>query len=216
LLDDDGEIVALLDWEITHLGDPHEDLGWVTQPLRTKEHFIKGTWERAELLDHYETASGHPVDHDAVRWWNVLAAYKTAVMQASGLRAFVEGRSDEHYQPSAPVLKALIAAAMPPNVAPPSSPDDISPLAFPGGDATEFLRWDTTGTVELLRHHGVAPIESFHTIDALKENQIARQQLVELIRTLPLGQPGESARNQLGSHLLQRVSANPALARRIS
>ncbi len=113
LLDDDGEIVSLLDWEIAHLGDPHEDLGWVTQPLRTKEHFIKGAWERAELFAHYEQVSGHMVDHEAVAWWNVLAAYKTAVMQTSGLRAFVEGRSDEHYQPNAPVLKALINAAMP-------------------------------------------------------------------------------------------------------
>jgi hypothetical protein len=241
LLDDDGEIVALLDWEIAHLGDPHEDLGWVTQPLRTKEHFIKGTWERAELLDHYEKASGHPVDHDAVRWWNVLAAYKTAIMQASGLRAFVEGRSDEHYQPSAPVLKALINAAMSPtpddmstasaSPSPSPSPGDGPPFVFPGGDVTAFLQWDTARTLELLHQlqqhqqlhqlhqQGVvttAFADGVHTIDALKENHVARQQLVELIRTLPLGQPGERARGHIGSHLLQRVSANPALARRIS
>ena len=34
LLDGD-RITALLDWELAHLGDPLEDLGWVTQPLRT-------------------------------------------------------------------------------------------------------------------------------------------------------------------------------------
>ena len=104
----DGAIVALLDWELAHLGDPHEDLGWVTQPLRTREHFIPGAWERDELLGCYEELSGRPVDHDAVAWWNVLASYKTAVMQVSGLRAFVEGRSDELYQPSAAVLDQLL------------------------------------------------------------------------------------------------------------
>ncbi len=268
LLDDDGEIVALLDWEIAHLGDPHEDLGWVTQPLRTKEHFIKGTWERAELLDHYEKASGYPVDHDAVRWWNVLAAYKTAVMQASGLRAFVEGRSDEHYQPSAPVLKALINAAMPPSsrdplpqtpiphaeptssadvgqpllvnaaretgdavIAPSPSQDDGQPLAFPGGDIAAFLRWDTARIVEVLQQHGAGVSVINHgpdandalannamandalANDALANNHDVRRQLVELIRTLPVGQPGDSARGHIGFHLLQRVSANPALAR---
>ena len=106
----DGQIVALLDWELAHLGDPHEDLGWVTQPLRTREHYIPGTWERAELLAHYEQATGMTVDHEAVAWWNVLASYKTAVMQVSGLRSFVEGRSDELYQPSATVLDRLLQA----------------------------------------------------------------------------------------------------------
>lgn len=105
---DDGRIVALLDWELAHLGDPHEDLGWVTQPLRTREHYIPGAWERAELLAHYESVTGQPVDHEAVAWWNVLACYKTAVMQVSGLRSFVEGRSEELYQPSAAVLTALL------------------------------------------------------------------------------------------------------------
>jgi aminoglycoside phosphotransferase (APT) family kinase protein len=107
LLVDDG-VVALLDWELAHLGDPHEDLGWVTQPLRTREHYIPDAWERDDLLACYEELSGRPVDRDAVAWWNVLACYKTAVMQVSGLRAFVEGRSDELYQPSAAVLDQLL------------------------------------------------------------------------------------------------------------
>jgi aminoglycoside phosphotransferase (APT) family kinase protein len=105
---DDGRIVALLDWELAHLGDPHEDLGWVTQPLRTREHLIPDSWEREDLLFHYEQVSGHAVDRDAVSWWNAFAAFKTAVMQASGLRSFVDGRSDELYQPSAAVLRTLL------------------------------------------------------------------------------------------------------------
>ena len=108
LLDPDDRIVALLDWELTHLGDPHEDLGWVTQPLRTREHYVPGAWERHELLAHYEAVSGNAVDRDAVHWWNVMSCYKTAVMQSSGLRSFVEGRSDELYLPTAAVLGALL------------------------------------------------------------------------------------------------------------
>ena len=109
LLDGD-RITALLDWELAHLGDPHEDLGWVTQPLRTREHLIPGAWEREQLLSHYGHVSGTAVDANAVSWWNVFAAYKTAVMQLSGLRAFVDGRSDELFQPSAPVLRTLLDA----------------------------------------------------------------------------------------------------------
>lgn len=108
LLERDDEIVALLDWELAHLGDPHEDLGWVTQPLRTDEHYVAGHWERNELLSHYELVSGRSVDLEAVAWWNVMSCYKTAVMQASGLRSFVENRSDVLYQPTAEVLRTLL------------------------------------------------------------------------------------------------------------
>lgn len=108
LLDPDDAIVALLDWELAHLGDPHEDLGWVTQPLRTREHYVPGAWERDELLGHYESITGTPVDWAAVHWWNVMSCYKTAVMQTSGLRSFVEGRSDELYLPTAAVLGTLL------------------------------------------------------------------------------------------------------------
>ena len=110
VLIDDGRITALLDWELAHLGDPHEDLGWVTQPLRSREHLIAGSWDREQLLAGYAEASGFVVEAEAVAWWNVFAAYKTAVMQQSGLRAFVEGRSDELFAPSAAVLHQLLDA----------------------------------------------------------------------------------------------------------
>jgi aminoglycoside phosphotransferase (APT) family kinase protein len=109
----DGRIVALLDWELAHLGDAHEDLGWITQPLRTREHYIPGTWERGEVLAYYEKVSGRPVDGDAVAWWNVLACYKTAVMQVSGLRSYVEGRSEQLYQPTRAVLSTLLDQVAP-------------------------------------------------------------------------------------------------------
>lgn len=114
LLEDGDRLVALLDWELAHLGDPMEDLGWITQPLRLREHLIPGAWEREDLFARYEAATGIPVDVSAVIWWNVLASYKTAVMQISGLRSFREGRSDEPYRPTAAVLRALLDAVAPP------------------------------------------------------------------------------------------------------
>ena len=99
--------MALLDWELAHLGDPAEDLGWVTQPLRAGEHQIAGSWERRQLLDRYQVTTGWSVDEAAVDWWNVLACYKTAVMQVSGLAAFASGRSDDLYRPTAAVLRTM-------------------------------------------------------------------------------------------------------------
>lgn len=108
--DGSEHIVALLDWELAHLGDPMEDLGWITQPLRTREHLIPGAWEREDLFARYEAATGWAVDLEAVRWWNAFASFKTAVMQTSGLRSFVEGRCDEPYRPTAAVLRTLLDA----------------------------------------------------------------------------------------------------------
>lgn len=109
LVSPSDELVALLDWELVHLGDPLEDLGWVTQPLRTREHLIPGTWERADLISCYESLRGE-VDPAAVAWWNLFSGFKTAVMQVSGLRSFVEGRSDDLYKPSRKVLRTLLAS----------------------------------------------------------------------------------------------------------
>lgn len=106
----DGQITALLDWELAHLGDFHEDLGWVTQPLRRREHQIPGAWEVDQLISHYESVSGRSVERASLRWWNTFSTWKTGVMQVSGLRAFVEGRSAERYEPTDKVLRTLLTA----------------------------------------------------------------------------------------------------------
>ncbi|MFC0247028.1 MULTISPECIES: phosphotransferase family protein [Citricoccus] len=106
------DITALLDWELAHLGDPLEDLGWVTQPLRRVEHLIDGSWEADDLISHYEHVSGHTIDRASLRWWQAFSTFKTAVMQVSGLRSFLEGRSDEPFRPTRRVLTTLLDHAM--------------------------------------------------------------------------------------------------------
>ncbi|WIX83755.1 phosphotransferase family protein [Amycolatopsis carbonis] len=103
-------VSALLDWELAHLGDPLEDLGWVVQPLRHREHLIEGAWEREDLVRHYRETTGLDVDETALEWWVVFSTFKTVVMQVSGLRAFLDGRSDEPYRPTGRVLRTLLTA----------------------------------------------------------------------------------------------------------
>jgi aminoglycoside phosphotransferase (APT) family kinase protein len=88
------DIVVVLDWETAHLGDPLEDVGWVTNPLRHREHIIPGAWERADLYAAYEEASGFTVDEAAVHFWNVFATFKLTSIMLTGVRSFVEGRAD--------------------------------------------------------------------------------------------------------------------------
>lgn len=110
VLIEDDRVVALLDWELAHLGDPLEDLGWVTQPLRQREHMIPGVWESEQIVARYQQLTGFAVDPQALRWWNLFATFRTAVMQVTGLRSFIEGRSEDAYRPTTRVLKALLDA----------------------------------------------------------------------------------------------------------
>jgi len=105
----DGDVVtAVLDWETAHLGDPHEDLGWVTNPLRRNEHRIADVWEPEDLLSRWETVTGWAADRDAVRWWQVLANAKLAVIVLTGSAAFVEHRLDRLHQSPVRIYRLLL------------------------------------------------------------------------------------------------------------
>jgi len=73
---------AVIDWELAHLGDPLEDLGWLC--VRAWRfggpHPVGGFGQREDLYAAYEAAGGRPVDVDAARWWEVLGTLKWGVM----------------------------------------------------------------------------------------------------------------------------------------
>jgi aminoglycoside phosphotransferase (APT) family kinase protein len=102
------EWTAVLDWETAHLGDPHEDLGWVTNPLRLGEHRIPGAWEPADLIDRWSRRTGWTVDPERVRWWQVLANVKLSVIVLTGVRALVEGRLHRIHQTPVRIYQLLL------------------------------------------------------------------------------------------------------------
>jgi aminoglycoside phosphotransferase (APT) family kinase protein len=92
------EVQVMLDWETAHLGDPLEDIGWITNPVRAREHQIPGAWERADIVERWSKATGFHVDPAELVWWNVLANYKLSVITLTGVGAFVDGRFDRIHQ----------------------------------------------------------------------------------------------------------------------
>jgi aminoglycoside phosphotransferase (APT) family kinase protein len=78
--EESGKITAILDWELAHIGDYHEDLGWVLQRIfgasEDGKFYVSGLFERQEFLDLYEQASGRRVDPKALHFYEVLAAFK--------------------------------------------------------------------------------------------------------------------------------------------
>lgn len=82
LLVDEGGLVAVLDWELAHVGDPLEDLGWFCAPAWRfgGPGAAGGFGTREELYDAYALASGRPVDRERARYWEVLATLKWGVI----------------------------------------------------------------------------------------------------------------------------------------
>lgn len=100
-------ISTLLDWELTHLGDPLEDLGWLTNPYRAKEQQIAGAWERKQIVDRYTARRGIEVSSQDLTWWNIFSCFKLGVIILTGVGAFVRGSFDRIYQFPAELLQMI-------------------------------------------------------------------------------------------------------------
>jgi aminoglycoside phosphotransferase (APT) family kinase protein len=73
---------AVLDWELAHLGDPMEDLGWVcvnSWRFGEIDRPVGGFGTREELFAGYE-AAGRRVDPERVRFWEVMGTLRWGVM----------------------------------------------------------------------------------------------------------------------------------------
>ena len=90
----DAGLVALLDWELTHLGDPMEDLGWICVPSwRFGQHHqpVGGFGARDAFYAAYQAAGGE-VDTAAARFWEILGTLKWGIMCAALMtQAFKSG-----------------------------------------------------------------------------------------------------------------------------
>ena len=93
----EGDIAAVLDWEMAHLGDPLEDLAWSLDPL--------WSWPNpglaGRLLPHkhairfWERSSGLKVDLSLFHWWRVFAAVKGIGIWISSSEDFHRGSAKD-------------------------------------------------------------------------------------------------------------------------
>lgn len=73
---------AVLDWELAHLGDPREDLGWLCAKAWRfgAAPAVGGFGDRDALFDGYAAVAGQRPDPAAVHWWEVFASVHWAVV----------------------------------------------------------------------------------------------------------------------------------------
>jgi aminoglycoside phosphotransferase (APT) family kinase protein len=94
-----ARLAAMVDWEMSTVGDPLLDLAWVmngwTDPGedRTKGYVDStGLPSRAEMLDHYATVSGRDVSE--IDYYVILARFKLAIVLEAGYARVVSGDAD--------------------------------------------------------------------------------------------------------------------------
>jgi aminoglycoside phosphotransferase (APT) family kinase protein len=70
---------AVLDWELVHLGDPMEDLGYLCARcwrFGVVERPVGGFGDYADLFRGYERVAGTRVDPALVRWWELFSCVR--------------------------------------------------------------------------------------------------------------------------------------------
>ena len=93
ILGPDG-IRAVLDWECAHIGSAMEEFGWLCMRswrYGNIDQPVGGFGARADLYRAYEANGGETVDEDAVRWWEIFATFRWAVINMMQIDGHMSG-----------------------------------------------------------------------------------------------------------------------------
>jgi aminoglycoside phosphotransferase (APT) family kinase protein len=103
-----ARLVAIFDWELSTIGDPLADVGYLTvtwaqsdDPADNSFASLSaatrkpGFMTRAELTARYEERSGRSVS--ALNWYQALAMWKAAVFMEGNFKRYTLGASDDPY-----------------------------------------------------------------------------------------------------------------------
>jgi aminoglycoside phosphotransferase (APT) family kinase protein len=108
-----GKVTAMLDWEMSYIGDFHADLGWLLQPVFGTR--IDGVFRVSDIFEGeedfiaaYEATSGNTVNRKTLHYFKVFNDWKSYILvSALGMRA---AREQHNHQD---VLLTFLAATSP-------------------------------------------------------------------------------------------------------
>ena len=106
--DSPARLMTILDWEMSTLGDPLADLGWLTSFWREASDEESGVFAdlnrvttlpgfrtRAELVERYESQTGR--DCSGLEWYQVLAIWKLAILLEGSYARHLFGMTDDPF-----------------------------------------------------------------------------------------------------------------------
>lgn len=94
LVDHDG-LAAVIDWEFSHLGDPHEEIGYMCMRdwrFGNDHLHMGGLCPRERLIRAYEEASGRGVNRAAADWWEIMGNIRWGVICMAQAERHLSGR----------------------------------------------------------------------------------------------------------------------------
>lgn len=97
----DDRISAVMDWELSYLGDPRFDLGYVGLDylagsfVRRGSELLCAVADRDWFYAEYERRTGRPVDREVVRTYAALGALALLTILHTGVRMYSDGRTDD-------------------------------------------------------------------------------------------------------------------------
>lgn len=80
---ENGKLTAILDWEFTSWSDPDEDIGWFCARcwrFGNDDLMAGGIAALDPFLQGYESVSGRRVDRTRIRYWQVMAELRWAII----------------------------------------------------------------------------------------------------------------------------------------
>jgi len=87
---------SILDWELAHIGDPLEDLGWMcvrSWRFGNDELPVGGVGKREDFWRAYEEAGGYPVDPARVHFWEIFGNLRWGVLCLTLTQPFLDGQN---------------------------------------------------------------------------------------------------------------------------
>ena len=82
IIDKDG-LKSVIDWELAHIGNPLQDLGWIcgnSWRFGNTDKVVGGFGDLADLLKGYNSISNYQVDENMVKAWQVFGTFRWGVI----------------------------------------------------------------------------------------------------------------------------------------
>lgn len=91
----ENKITGILDWEMAHLGNPLEDLGWALSPIWSWQDRDRPAYlvDRHEAIEIWKKVSNIEIDLKSLEWWELFAAVKGMAIWISAGNEFKSGRN---------------------------------------------------------------------------------------------------------------------------
>jgi aminoglycoside phosphotransferase (APT) family kinase protein len=98
---DAGRITGVLDWELSFVGDPRFDFGYIAldyhagKMAKPGSPLLNAVAERDWFFERYAEVTGQPVDPEVVRTFSVVGALMLSAILVTGIHEYSRGQTDD-------------------------------------------------------------------------------------------------------------------------